>query len=439
MSDYLTITYGSLTLTDYPYSIEFDKTDLGSPKTVVEVVESLLIDGDVEVSSRAGNRTLSCSVLVEGADFDELAENVEALAIEADVATNTFTVDPGDGFGAATRFETFRAEELPVDRSEAMEGSRLRRCQLTIRALPFGLSVNDVTETPVGTSIGGTGGTARQRLHTLVVKGSARTSALLKLEHETNSLGTATIYTYDDYGTGYVPALRAFLDASGTTTADASLVSGARNMLDDEVRYRIPAAQMPEGEYLLIARLRGSSAGAVELSVETGVAFGGTLIGGDTISQLPLTVTTGWANYQLGSFLLPSVSIGDPATADVFIGIVDNNLSGADIDVDEVWAYNLEIGSLTEIDCGTFSPAAGGASNRLFSVPASNSSRLPKLLTGTEADMSDARHGGYGIVSWGEHGLNVGEMKVFTVTTAALTAALTAVYTPRFYLQAVQL
>lgn len=435
MSDRLSITYGSLALTEYPYSVEFDKTDFGSPKTVVEVIESLLIDGDVEVSSRAGNRTLGCSVLVEGADFDELAANVEALAVEADRDGNVFTVDPGDGFGAATRFETFRAEELPVDRSEAMEGARIRRCQLTIRALPYGLSVEDVTETPAGASIG----SARQRLHTFAVKGSVRTTGLLKLEHEDDSLGTATIYTYDDGGVGYVPAMRTFLDISGTTDADPDLVSGASNMLDAETRYRVPAAQMPSGEYLLVARLKGSAGGAVELSVETGVAFGGTSIGGDSNDQLALTVTTDWANYLLGTFILPSVAIGDPAAADVFIGLVDNNLSGIDVDIDELWAYNLEIGSLTEIECGVFSPVAGGASNRVFSVPASLGTVVPKLLTGTEADMSDARHGGYGIVSWGNHLLNAGEMKVLTVTTEALAATFTAVYTPRFYLQAVQL
>lgn len=439
MSDSLAIYYGDLCLTDYPYSVEFDSLAQGAPQAVVEVLGSLLVDGDVEVSSRAGNRTLSLSVLVEGVDFDELAEHGEALSAEADKARNLLTIDPGDGFGATTVFETFRVSNLPVDRSEAMEGARLRRYLLTVKALPFGRSETETALTPTPTSIS----TARQRMHTVTNPGSARTETAIAVQHASTSLGEVLVYSFPDDGRGYSPPLRQYLTASGTTTVDAALVSGSRNMLDAQVTYTIPCDTLYEGQHLILARMRasgGTYSATLEINAQT--RMGSTLLSGQNEFGVDVPVSfgdsTAWRIVHLGSVSLPAVDVGDPSTADVRLTIVDSDISGDDIDVDEVWLFNLSIGELTWVDCGDGTAAVGGPSKALFSEPPTVDVPTPRLLRGHSSDQSDAFNPGLDVTSWGRHVLADGDTKILTVTTNTTSAVTTLRVWPHWFITARQ-
>lgn len=159
----MSLTYGSLVLTSSPYLIEFGM-DTGAPQNVTEALAFLLQDGEVELSSRASNRTLQFNVLIEGANLLALATAEAALVAETEKALNTITIDPGDS-GPATVYETYRAQVTLV-RDDDWEQSRMRRYTVTVRAIPFPKSNAEVTVAALAAS-----GTTT----TLVDAGSATT------------------------------------------------------------------------------------------------------------------------------------------------------------------------------------------------------------------------------------------------------------------------
>lgn len=154
MSLYPRVTLGELDLTDAPYGIEFG-FDMGSPQNVAVELVSRLQDGEVISSTRSSNREVQFSVIVEGSDMVELAEAERALILEADKPRNTLTLDPGDGYGAPTAFDTFRAQVRFV-RDDSMEMANLRRYTVSIVCLPFGRSITKVRVDTVGAPTGGT-------------------------------------------------------------------------------------------------------------------------------------------------------------------------------------------------------------------------------------------------------------------------------------------
>lgn len=134
---------GDLDLTEYPFHIYWG-SDYGSPQNVAEVVDSMLVDGEVEISTRSSNREMRFSVLVWEADLGALADAETALWIECDKQRNEFSIDPGDGIAAVTVFETFRVQATFVH-DDDMEWQGYRRYDLTWRALPYGRSETETT------------------------------------------------------------------------------------------------------------------------------------------------------------------------------------------------------------------------------------------------------------------------------------------------------
>lgn len=137
-------TLGALELTDYPFSVQFG-TDMGHPESVYELLGSLLPDGGIESLSRRENRTITLPILIEGADLAEVAAAEAALIAECDKQRNTLTIDPGDGFGPPTVFDTFAASPSWT-RDDNEEMATLRRWTLTIKALPYGRSVDKIID-----------------------------------------------------------------------------------------------------------------------------------------------------------------------------------------------------------------------------------------------------------------------------------------------------
>lgn len=141
---------GDLDLTDYPYSVaRDDTTQFGSAENITEVLNSLLTDGELLSSTRVSNREMTLSIVVEGTDMIALAEAEALLVREASKPSNTLTIDPGDGIGVPTVFDTFRAG-VNFDRRDAHESALMRRFVLTIPALPYGRSESLTTEVAEG-------------------------------------------------------------------------------------------------------------------------------------------------------------------------------------------------------------------------------------------------------------------------------------------------
>lgn len=142
------IRFGSLDLTNYPYSVVMDY-DLGAGGLAYEALVSRLLDGELVTANRVSNRELKFTVLVEGATLREVAANTAALSMECDQESNTLTIEPGDTMGAATTaFDTYRALLEPQHR-DAYEMATLRSFDLTIPAAPFARSVDLTTQAAV--------------------------------------------------------------------------------------------------------------------------------------------------------------------------------------------------------------------------------------------------------------------------------------------------
>lgn len=144
------LLFGDLDLTDAPYSLTFGR-DFGAAEVSGDSLPLLLQDGEIEVSTRAGNRTMTFAVLLEG-DLLSIAEAETALALEADKPRNLLTLEPGDGFGPAAVYETFRAQ-LTQEFSDEAEQAGMRIWRVTLRARPFARSAAPVES--VGTTSGG--------------------------------------------------------------------------------------------------------------------------------------------------------------------------------------------------------------------------------------------------------------------------------------------
>lgn len=134
---------GSLDLTEYPFAIIQRASDYGAPQNVAEVIDSMLQDGEIVSSTRTSNRTMSHSVFIEESDMQALAQAESQLILECDKQRNTWSIDPGDGYGAVTVFDIFRAQATFVH-DDDWEWHGYRRYDLTFPALPFGRSETEV-------------------------------------------------------------------------------------------------------------------------------------------------------------------------------------------------------------------------------------------------------------------------------------------------------
>lgn len=139
---YPSYTLGDLLLTSYPYGVVFGG-DHGAPETVTELVQSMLADGDLIRVTRHGNRELTLTVIVEGADLGEVALN-EATLRRACSRPNVLTFDPGDDFAPASAFDVLTVE-MRHARDEETESHLLHKWELTLTCAPFARSTELTT------------------------------------------------------------------------------------------------------------------------------------------------------------------------------------------------------------------------------------------------------------------------------------------------------
>lgn len=138
----VTATYGSLNITASPYGLLFG-ADFGAPQNVTEALALLLQDGEVELTDRTSNRTITFQIFIEGANLLALATAEAAFMAEANKPMNTLTIDPGDS-GPATVYETYRAQVV-WNRDDSHDMQRIRLYTVTIKAMPAGRSAAQVT------------------------------------------------------------------------------------------------------------------------------------------------------------------------------------------------------------------------------------------------------------------------------------------------------
>jgi hypothetical protein len=115
-----------------------DTWDLGAPQPVIDVLATLLADGEVPLGRRASNRTMSLPVVIRAPDLPTLAAARETLfaAVNQPYWTLVWTGPPGNPF----TFDCFRAHPSVITYSLEDQDAYLSRVQLAFEALPYGRS-----------------------------------------------------------------------------------------------------------------------------------------------------------------------------------------------------------------------------------------------------------------------------------------------------------
>lgn len=270
---------------------------------------------------------------------------------------------------------------------------------------------------------------ARQSFRSLAVAGSARTQGNLALEDPGAGLGSALVYTSPNAGSVFQPPLRAYRTASPTETTDSTMISGKYNNLSSGMAFEIPAPLVPSGSYLMMARVQHPTGGTYTLSWQARTKVGTTISGAptDPSGSHLVTLSSGvWATTIVGAMVLPIRQMGSA-------GYVRLELSGSSggLVIDEVWLFNLDIGRLTWVECGSGTPATMVVSSRLFLDAASLDSPVPSVWLGTAANRSDSFGAATEMKSFGEHEFIPPSMNVFTVTSASVATQVTLSYYKR--------
>lgn len=279
------------------------------------------------------------------------------------------------------------------------------------------------------------GASTKQSLRLLPVTGSARTPGSLQISHATSALGQTLVFTCPDKGDGYRPDLRRWRTSGPAVTSDATTVSGSVETIESTTPtvtvLTAPARMLAEDAYWLMVRAkRTSGAGGLLADVRT-------KLNGVTLSTVALAasgMTTAYKNHLLGSAYLPGVALPPGSAATVEITLRTDGV--ANIQFDEAWLFRAD-GVLTEVDCGSAAPSAGGSSNRLWLDTASVERPTPAVWVGVAADRTDARYAGP-VLSGGlsQHEFTPPTMEVFVVTSNAVGPTVTLQHHPRWHTNA---
>lgn len=282
------------------------------------------------------------------------------------------------------------------------------------------LAVDNITTTDVRPSLG----SAMQQVRSVPIAGSAPSVGSLVVEHETDALGDVLIYTCPDDGLGYVPPCRVYRVAAGTSEAEAA--SGAYDSLATVIAYDIPVAALPPGEYLVMTRTRGQTDGSSPDSAVMTWTYTPRLNGFDltAVSTADVAVPT-LEDYTLsavGMATLPSMGVAPGPTAVMRLTATVAD-PGDEIFLDELYLFNLTVGRLSRVACGTGAPSSAGLSNRLwFDSPSSDNEGREEYWFGFAADRSDARSAWGAVAAPTVHEFPPGVLKVFTLATGPDTA-----------------
>lgn len=269
--------------------------------------------------------------------------------------------------------------------------------------------------------------TRLQQSRLVDVLGSMPTNAVLRFYDATPAVLGKEMLVYTTRNTDWQPNLRRWLDTSEAPTTDASMISGARHTLATPTVYLVPAYLLTSGTYAIMARVRDASGG----SDLTWTAKMTTLGGADAVASsvevsgtvtIPITWHGGlFEILDLGALVLPVVEVEGANFA------VSLTLEGAaSMQIDEVWLFNLDDGTLTWVrdeeeltwieirspDLGASRPSVYGGRNVL----------------GTGSACIDWK-----CQSFGAHRFEPGTMQIFTVCTDSLVSQCEIEFFPRFH------
>lgn len=280
---------------------------------------------------------------------------------------------------------------------------------------PYFLRIFDLSRTAASPALS----TRRQLFRTIDVGGSAPTYGSIDVTHASSLLGDTLIYTYPAE-LGYQPPLSPFLasPALGARVADAAAMSGGYHSISTTSYWLVPASAVPEGEYLLVARVRNQGATAdVKIEWQSRSYMNGTAVHpaqnafGSVVVNMPTGV---WQTVTLDAINLPHSRVGPDGMLQILIGTVTPSII-----IDELWIFNTK-GDLTVVN--------GVGTTRLRIVAPSLDEPHGAIWVANEDDFSDAYSASPLCTARAHHRLKPGPNNVYTVTQIATDAAVSSTH-----------
>lgn len=252
--------------------------------------------------------------------------------------------------------------------------------------------------------------TGRQGRRQIAVAGSMRTQGSLAIA-AARGLGTLLVYTrpVSDQPIA-APNLRPWRTGGSTVTTDPATVSGGRNAMSTPITFALPVDAVSPGAHVLIARLRAGSTGSHDLTWKTRYSLGGPTVDVET-GGISESFTDGvWRTVVLGHVTLPPHDGGS-----IMQMIIQ--LSSATLELDELWAFNLDRGQLSWIECGEGAAASGYACSMAWLNAASLDRPAPSAWIGSNSDLSNSTWAGEAMRSFGVHEFKPPTVDAFVATT----------------------
>ena len=358
-----------------------------------------------EIRQSTGQGYDNIRALVDGTELIKVADIM--VSNSSGIKTSRLTYRCADTSLTTIKFEMF-AESYSLD---------------GVSSASF--DINDVSRSNVGPARSSTG---LQTLRQTVVTGSARTAASIEISHPTAGLGDVLLYTSEELANGYDPALSRW--ATGLTDSTAT-VSG--KIGDTSRTHLVPSSMLPDGGYVLLARVRAYQAQPAFFQATVSAVAGGGELGAQLLPKVDgILLADGWMIVSLGVTTLPvSAKIARSSGASTKIHVNEGNGQ-----IDEVWAYHLGEGSsLTQVACGTGTPTLGTIHNNLFlDAPNIDNGGLGTIAVGTQPERTDAFDPGYpSVVSWGSHPARPPVLLAHLVTTGAADARMVLRHRPAWH------
>lgn len=252
-----------------------------------------------------------------------------------------------------------------------------------------------VTVGEVGTSNALPSATGRQLLRALELDGvMPATGSIAVVSPDATPLGEVLVYTCPRLGNElYLPPCRSYLVEPAVTDSETDMATASGERLDITAAYRqvaIPQTHLPDGEYLLGARVNmaGKDAAGKSIEVLAAAYMGGVLVqpeenlGKVDTSVLYDDPTGGYQYIPLLTLSLPRIAMARvvDAVTSIRVGAADGTGTAW---LDDLYLWNLTLGELTHVRCG---PTA----TRLWidSPDASNDGQ-PGIWIGTQPDRTN--------------------------------------------------
>jgi hypothetical protein len=284
----------------------------------------------------------------------------------------------------------------------------------------IGLFIYDLTKSNMPP-----GATAHQLSRIVPVVGTERTPASLQIASSdgTEDLGMTIVHTSPEDSSGYSPPLRRWRVSGGTVTTDASTMSGGREMMTIANPFiaEVPNQALPEGGYLLAARLRVSVAGSAVINWAAETVIDGA---GDGYVTDYATVTfpnTGWHFVPVAVLTLPTVRS--------YSGSVRALMSSATAEIDEGWLFRVDDDCALSVVHNILKP-------RLWLDSPDLTSRVPRIWVGDDENRLDASHPGGNLYCHGNHTFAPDAMSVFVATATTEYPDITLTHHARWHTNA---